>query len=75
MPQRPSTLKKLYRWPLDTLEELTTGMAHVVLVNRSRSSHYSPACWHYPDWSRLLAVHSLVCWPAAACLRMAPSVS
>lgn len=31
--QRQSTLKKLYRAPIDWLEEKTTGMAHVILVN------------------------------------------
>jgi len=31
--QRPSLLKKLYRFPIDKLEELTTGLAHMVLVN------------------------------------------
>jgi len=31
--QRRSFLKRLYRAPIDRLEELTTGMAHVVLVN------------------------------------------
>ncbi|EDQ89193.1 uncharacterized protein MONBRDRAFT_37048 [Monosiga brevicollis MX1] len=31
--KRQSTLKRLYRYPLDKLEEHTTGMADVVLVN------------------------------------------
>lgn len=31
--QRSSLLKRLYRFPLDKLEEFTTGMAHLVLVN------------------------------------------
>ena len=31
--QRKSTLKKLYRMPIDWLEEKTTGQADVVLVN------------------------------------------
>ena len=31
--QRKSFLKKLYRAPIDWLEEKTTGMAHTVLVN------------------------------------------
>jgi len=31
--QRTSKLKQLYRWPLDWLEEVTTGMADKVLVN------------------------------------------
>lgn len=31
--QRKSRLKKAYRWPLDKLEEKTTGMAHAILVN------------------------------------------
>ena len=30
---RKSTLKQLYRAPLDWLEEVTTGMADLVLVN------------------------------------------
>ena len=31
--QRKTWLKKAYRWPIDTLEEKTTGMADVVMVN------------------------------------------
>ena len=31
--QRKSTLRKLYRLPLDMLEQLTSGLAHVVVVN------------------------------------------
>ena len=31
--KRRSLLKRLYRWPIDTLEEWTTGLADVVLVN------------------------------------------
>eukprot|EP00904_Undaria_pinnatifida_P012594 jgi/Undpi1/8465/HiC_scaffold_25.g10932.m1 len=31
--RRGSTLRRLYRWPLDALEELTTGMASSVAVN------------------------------------------
>ncbi|KAL6071765.1 Alpha-1,3-mannosyltransferase-like protein [Balamuthia mandrillaris] len=31
--QRKSFLKKLYRWPIDWVEEITTGMADIVLVN------------------------------------------
>lgn len=35
---RKSFLKKAYRWPLDKLEERTTGMAHEVLVNSKFTS-------------------------------------
>ena len=31
--ERKSFIKKVYRWPIDKLEEKTTGMAHKVLVN------------------------------------------
>ena len=31
--QRKNWLKKVYRWPIDSLEEKTTGMADIVLVN------------------------------------------
>lgn len=31
--QRKTLLKRLYRFPIDTLEEKTTGLAHVILVN------------------------------------------
>ncbi|MEM7363482.1 MAG: hypothetical protein AAF525_05625, partial [Pseudomonadota bacterium] len=31
--RRESVLKRLYRAPIDWLEERTTGMAHVVMVN------------------------------------------
>ncbi|XP_067941099.1 alpha-1,3/1,6-mannosyltransferase ALG2-like [Watersipora subatra] len=51
--QRNSLLKKLYRWPIDWLEEVTTGRADKVLVNSkftagvfketfSRLSHITP---------------------------------
>jgi len=36
--QRRSWLKKLYRMPIDKLEEVTTGMADVVLVNSQFTS-------------------------------------
>lgn len=35
---RSSFLKRLYRWPIDALEERTTGMADVVLVNSGFTS-------------------------------------
>lgn len=35
---RKSCLKKAYRWPIDKLEEITTGMAHRVLVNSKFTS-------------------------------------
>ncbi|XP_013385488.1 alpha-1,3/1,6-mannosyltransferase ALG2-like [Lingula anatina] len=31
--QRQNMFKRLYRWPIDWLEEWTTGMAHCILVN------------------------------------------
>ena len=31
--RRDSTLKYLYRLPIDWLEEVSTGLAHVVVVN------------------------------------------
>lgn len=36
--ERKSFLKKVYRWPIDKLEEKTTGMAHKVLVNSKFTS-------------------------------------
>ena len=36
--ERKSFLKKAYRWPIDKLEEMTTGMAHVVCVNSNFTS-------------------------------------
>lgn len=40
--QRKSFLKKAYRWPIDKLEEKTTGMAHEILVN----SKFTAAKFH-----------------------------
>lgn len=37
--ERNSCLKKVYRWPLDKLEEKTTGMADKVLVNSKFTGH------------------------------------
>ena len=37
--QRKTWLKKIYRWPIDTLEEKTTGMADIVLVNSKFTSN------------------------------------
>jgi alpha-1,3/alpha-1,6-mannosyltransferase len=31
--KRDTILKRIYRAPIDLLEEWTTGMAHIVLVN------------------------------------------
>ncbi|KAJ4460332.1 putative mannosyltransferase [Paratrimastix pyriformis] len=39
---RRSLLKRLYRWPIDRLEAITTGMAHRVLVN----SKYTASIFH-----------------------------
>lgn len=36
--QRTNWLKKVYRWPIDKLEEYTTGRAHQVLVNSKFTS-------------------------------------
>ena len=38
--QRKSALKKLYRVPIDWLEERTTGMADRVLVNSKFTGNY-----------------------------------
>lgn len=40
--QRKTRLKKLYRWPIDRIEERTTGMADVVLVN----SNFTAGVFH-----------------------------
>lgn len=39
---RKTLLKRLYRWPLDKLEEWTTGLAHKILVN----SHFTSKVFH-----------------------------
>ena len=40
--KRETWLKRAYRWPIDTLEEKTTGMADVVLVN----SRFTASVFH-----------------------------
>ena len=39
--QRKTILKKIYRYPLDWLEELTTGLAHQVVVNSKFTGIYN----------------------------------
>jgi alpha-1,3/alpha-1,6-mannosyltransferase len=43
--QRTTLLKSIYRKPLDTMEEVTTGMADLVLVNSNFTGMYS---WKNP---------------------------
>jgi hypothetical protein len=75
-PQRGSALKRLYRAPLDALEQATTGMAHLVLVN-SRFTAHTFKCTFTRLHARGLApevrpcspsLHPLLpsCWPGRA---------
>lgn len=41
--QKRSGIRAMYRWPLDAIEELTTGQAHQILVN-SRYTQGELAC-------------------------------
>lgn len=56
---RKHWLKKAYRWPIDTLEEWTTGKAHVVLVN----SNFTAQVFH-STFSSLSHVHPTVLYPS-----------
>lgn len=56
---RKSCLKRAYRWPIDKLEEVTTGMAHQVLVN----SKFTAAKFHL-TFKSLSHVHPTVLYPS-----------
>jgi len=62
--QRTSSLKKLYRLPIDALEELTTGLADLVVVN----SQYTAAIFAQ-TFARLHRRHLVpqVLYPAVDC--------
>ena len=55
--QRKTKLKKIYRWPLDTLEEKTTGMADTVLVNSRFTSQVFHSTFKSLGHVRPLVVH------------------
>jgi alpha-1,3/alpha-1,6-mannosyltransferase len=57
--ERKSFLKKVYRWPIDKLEERTTGMAHAVLVN----SKFTSMKFH-STFKSLSHVHPMVLYPS-----------
>lgn len=54
-----SCLKKAYRWPVDALEEYTTGRAHQVLVN----SKFTSAVFHLAFRS-LLRIQPVILYPS-----------
>ena len=56
---RKHWLKKAYRWPIDTLEEWTTGKAHVVLVN----SNFTAQVFH-STFSSLSHIRPTVLYPS-----------
>ena len=56
---RQSWLKKLYRWPIDRLEETTTGKAHEVLVNSNFTAQVFRATFR-----SLLHVQPTVLYPS-----------
>ena len=57
--QRNNWLKKAYRWPIDKLEEYTTGRAHQVLVN----SKYTSMVFHQ-TFKTLSHVQPIVLYPS-----------
>lgn len=57
--ERKSFLKRAYRWPIDKVEELTTGMAHQVLVN----SKFTATKFH-ETFKSLSRVHPTVLHPS-----------
>ena len=57
--QRTNWLKKVYRWPIDKLEEYTTGRAHQVLVN----SKYTSTVFHQ-TFKTLSHVQPTVLYPS-----------
>ncbi len=56
---RKSLAKKIYRWPIDKLEERTTGMAHCVLVN----SKFTSTKFH-SAFKSLSGVQPMVLYPS-----------
>lgn len=57
--KRDTFLKKVYRWPIDKLEEYTTGRAHQVLVN----SKFTAKIFHLAFRS-LLRMQPIVLYPS-----------
>ncbi len=57
--QRKTKLKKLYRWPIDRLEEKTTGMADIVLVN----SKFTAGVFH-KTFKTLSHINSTILYPS-----------
>ena len=56
---RKNWLKRLYRWPIDTLEEWTTGKAHEVLVN----SNFTARVFH-STFTSLSQVQPTILYPS-----------
>ena len=56
---RKSWLKKMYRWPIDSLEEWTTGQAHEVLVN----SNFTAQVFH-STFRSLMHIQPTVLYPS-----------
>lgn len=60
--ERKSRLKKAYRWPLDKLEEKTTGMAHAILVNSRFTEHV-----FHTTFKSLAEANTTVLYPSLNC--------
>lgn len=56
---RRSWVKKMYRWPIDSLEEWTTGQAHEVLVN----SNFTAQVFH-ATFRSLVHVQPTIVYPS-----------
>eukprot|EP00731_Ephydatia_muelleri_P018030 Em0011g70a len=60
--ERKSRLKRAYRWPLDKLEEKTTGMADAILVNSKFTEQV-----FYATFKSLTAANTTVLYPSLNC--------
>ena len=57
--KRQNWLKKIYRWPIDRLEESTTGKADQVLVNSRFTAHV-----FHSTFKSLAHIHPMVLYPS-----------
>jgi len=57
--KRQNWLKKIYRWPIDRLEESTTGKADQVLVNSRFTAHI-----FHSTFKSLAHIHPMVLYPS-----------
>ena len=69
--QKRSGIRALYRWPLDAIEETTTGQAHLILVNSryTQGKQITNAAMHGSVWVLCIpADQGFICANAQAIL-------